>query len=87
MLKTWALYSVSLISSFIFFLCYKMWVSWILLVVIAAVPFFALIMSIVASKTMKFKAECPSNVLIGTPVSSALRQRGLPPISHSAKSG
>lgn len=77
MLKTWALYSVSLISSFIFFLCYKMWVSWILLVVIATVPFLALIMSIIASRTLKFKAECPSNVLIGTPVSVSIRTDGI----------
>ncbi len=67
MVKTWVVYSVSLISSFIFFLCYKMWVSWILLLVVLMVPFLSLIMSLLASRTLKFTSECTGNALIGDP--------------------
>ena len=65
MLRSWAAYTVSLLSSFVFFLCYKMWVSWILLIVVLTVPVLSLIMSIVASRTMKFESSCPAFVRLG----------------------
>lgn len=65
MLKNWGVYIVSLLSSFIFFLCYKMWVSWICLIVVLIIPVLALIMSILASRTMSFKSVCPASVLLG----------------------
>lgn len=77
MLKSWGAYSVTLISTFVFFLCYKMWVSWILLIVVLMIPVLSLIMSIVASRTMKFHAECQTNVLIGTPMSMYVTTSGL----------
>lgn len=77
MLKTWAAYSVTLISAFVFFLCYKMWVSWILLIVILMIPVLSLIMSIVASRTMKFHTDCQTSVLIGTPTSINITTSGL----------
>ena len=77
MLKTWGAYSVTLISAFVFFLCYKMWVSWILLIVILMIPVLSLIMSIVASRTMKFHTDCQTNVLIGTPTSINITTSGL----------
>ena len=61
MLKTWVIYSVSLFSTFIFFLCYKMWVSWFCLIVVLFIPFLALLMSVIASQTMTFKVENPGN--------------------------
>ena len=67
MLKTWVIYSVSLFSTFIFFLCYKMWVSWFCLITLLLIPFLALGMCIVASRTFSFKAECPRSCVIGDP--------------------
>ena len=68
MLKTWVIYSVSLFSTFIFFLCYKMWVSWFCLIVVILIPFLALLMSVIASQTMTFKVENPGNAPVGVPL-------------------
>ena len=68
MLKTWVIYSVSLFSTFIFFLCYKMWVSWFCLIVVLLIPFPALLMSVIASQTMTFKVENPGNAPVGVPL-------------------
>lgn len=68
MLKTWVIYSVSLFSTFIFFLCYKMWVSWFCLIVVLFIPFPALLMSVIASQTMTFKVENPGNAPVGVPL-------------------
>jgi len=67
MLKTWCIYTVSLISAFIFFLCYKMWVSWFCLIVILLVPLIALAMSIFAAQTLSVSTEAPNASLVGTP--------------------
>ena len=67
MLRTWLTYSVALLSTFIFFLCYKMWVSWFCLVVILLIPFLALGMCIIASRTLTFKTESPKSCPLGDP--------------------
>ncbi len=67
MLKTWGVYSVSLISTFIFFLCYKMWVSWFCLIVMLLIPFLALGMCIIASRTFTFRSESPGSCPLGDP--------------------
>ena len=77
MLKNWAAYLVTLLSTFIFFLCYKMWVSWILLLVVLMVPVLSLVMSIIASRTMKFRSDSQTSVLIGTPTSLNITTSGL----------
>ena len=68
MLKTWVIYSVSLISTFIFFLCYKMWVSWFCLIVVLLVPFLALLLCAIASQTMTFEVESPTDAPVGVPL-------------------
>ena len=67
MLKTWVIYSVSLFSTFIFFLCYKMWVSWFCLIVLLIIPFIALAMCIAASRTFTFKSDSTGSCPIGDP--------------------
>ena len=67
MLKTWVIYSVSLFSTFIFFLCYKMWVSWFCLIVLLLIPFLALGMCIFASRTLSVDTESPNSCAIGDP--------------------
>ena len=77
MFRSWGVYSVSLISSFVFFLCYKMWVSWILLLIVLAVPVLSLIMSLVASQTLKFKAECPAAIRLGDELNLKVTTSGI----------
>ncbi|MBE7069802.1 MAG: DUF58 domain-containing protein [Ruminococcaceae bacterium] len=77
MVRSWAVYILSLLSSFIFFLCYKMWVSWICLIVILAIPFLSLVMCLLASRTMTFKTQCPASVLIGTPTNITVTTGGI----------
>ncbi|MBO4680843.1 MAG: DUF58 domain-containing protein [Clostridiales bacterium] len=77
MVRSWAVYLVSLLSSFVFFLCYKMWVSWICLIVILLIPVLSLVMSLIASRTMTFKVQCPGNVLIGTPTNILVTTGGI----------
>lgn len=77
MFKTWGVYSISLLSSIAFFLCYKQWVSWICLIVILTVPVLALLMSITASRTLKFKTECTGNSLIGDPAFITVKSSGI----------
>ena len=67
MLKTWVVYSVSLFSTFIFFLCYKMWVSWFCLIVMLLVPFISLGMCLIAARTFTFKSESPGSCPLGDP--------------------
>ncbi|SDY21413.1 Protein of unknown function DUF58 [Ruminococcaceae bacterium YAD3003] len=65
MLRTWLTYSVALIGTFIFFLCYKMWVSWYCLVVLLALPVISIIICIVAANTMVCGFNMPKNLRIG----------------------
>lgn len=67
MLKTWFLYSISLIAAFIFFLFYKMWLSWYILIALLAIPVFALIVTIAASLTVKFSVVNPAVTVKGKP--------------------
>lgn len=66
MVKTWLIYLVSLISTFIFFLFYKMWVSWICLVILLLLPFIALGVCLLASRTLTFNCEFPDNTTVGS---------------------
>ena len=77
MVRSWAVYLLSLLSAFVFFLCYKMWVSWICLIVILLIPVLSLVMSLIASRTMTFKVQCPGNVLIGTPTNILVTTGGI----------
>ena len=77
MFRSWVVSSVSLLSSFVFFLCYKMWVSWILLLIVLAVPVLSLIMSIVASQTLEFKADCPAAIRLGDEINLKVTTSGI----------
>lgn len=77
MLKTWVIYSVSLISTFIFFLCYKMWVSWFCLIAMLMVPVFALVMCITASKTITFKTKNTGNCVKNDPAYIEIKTDGI----------
>ncbi|MBP5655331.1 MAG: DUF58 domain-containing protein [Clostridiales bacterium] len=76
MLKTWGIYIVTLVSAFVFFLCYKMWVSWYCLIAVLMVPVFSLIVAIVASFTLKFETESPVSSVVGEPNHMVVRVGG-----------
>ena len=65
MLRTWLTYSVSLIGTFIFFLCYKMWVSWYCLIALLILPVISIIICIVAANTMVYDFKMPGYLHIG----------------------
>ena len=67
MLKTWFLYSISLIAAFIFFLFYKMWLSWYILIALLTIPVFALIVTMAAAQTVKFILVNPAVTVKGKP--------------------
>ena len=67
MVRTWLAYLAALISTFVFFLCYKMWVSWYCLILLLTVPVFAFVMAVVAATTLRYKTEAPSITTIGKP--------------------
>ena len=67
MLRTWIVYSVSLFATVIFFLFYKMWVAWYLLIALLILPFIALILCLVAGSKLGFEVDAPVNPHIGNP--------------------
>ncbi len=67
MVRTWLAYFAALISTFVFFLCYKMWVAWYCLVLLLTVPVFAFILAVIASVTLRYKTEAPAIATIGKP--------------------
>lgn len=77
MLKTWFLYSISLIAAFIFFLFYKMWLSWYILIALLVIPVFALIVTIAASLTVKFSIVNPAVTVKGKPAFIKLSIEGI----------
>ena len=77
MLKTWILYSISLIAAFIFFLFYKMWLSWYILIALLTIPVFALIVTIAASLTVKFSVVNPAVTVKGKPAFIKLSIEGI----------
>lgn len=62
MFKTWLLYFLTLLATFIFFLFYKMWFSWFCLVILTVLPFAALILCIISAKTFDFTTVVPLSV-------------------------
>ena len=76
MLKTWGIYSVVLISSLIFFLCYKMWVSWYCLIAILIIPFLALGMCLISSRELSFETRNPGITVIGDPACIYIKVSG-----------
>ena len=65
MLRTWILYSVALISTTIFFFCYKMWVSWYCLIALLILPVLALVLCLIAGYKTYSETEVPVNPALG----------------------
>lgn len=76
MFKTWLVYSVTLIGAVVFFLVYKMWASWIILVLLLLLPVFALIMCLLSTFTMKLDIKAPNNAIAGTDTDLSIKVDG-----------
>lgn len=65
MFKTWLIYIIALIGTFIFFLVYKMWVSWYCLMLLLLLPFAALVMCRLAAENLTFGTDVPTFINVG----------------------
>ena len=65
MIKNWAIYILVFIAAFIFFLFYKMWIAWYLIIFLLFCPVFSLILCIFSSFFFKYEIKVPSNVKLG----------------------
>lgn len=74
MLRTWIIYSVTLNAAFIFFLCYKMWVSWYCLAILLLIPILSFIACRIAA--MAYTINIPANINIGMPAYMDLTVNG-----------
>lgn len=66
------LYAVSLILAFVFYLLYRQWFSWLLLLGLLWLPVLSLAISLPAMLTVKVRLRCPGKVRTGVPGRSAL---------------
>ena len=65
-------YLVGVVSCFVFFLFYKEWFSWLLLVGVLWLPFLSLLISLPALHTEKFHIHAPEEVRAGMPARASL---------------
>ena len=65
MFKTWCIYFLTLTGTFIFFLVYKMWVSWYCLMLLLLVPAAAFAMCRLAAEHLSFSTEIPPILNVG----------------------
>ena len=77
MLRTWIIYSVTLISTIIFFLFYKMWVAWYCLIALLIFPVISLILCLIAAHQMGFESHAPANPHVGDPSYIKLKINGI----------
>lgn len=77
MFRTWLIYILTLIGTIIFFFFYKMWFAWYILMIILAIPFICLILSIIATSKIRFSEEAPSLVQINDKASISITVSGV----------
>ena len=65
MVRTWCIYITALIGTFIFFLVYKMWVSWYCLMLLLLLPVVSFIMLKIAADNIVFDIKIPQLLTIG----------------------
>ena len=73
------LYLTALVAGLVFFWAYRQWASWILLMVIAALPLLSLLVSLPAMLRMRLRVRCPERLALGEEAAvSLLGQCDLP---------
>lgn len=67
------LYLASLLFCLVFYVFYKEWMAWILLLSVAGLPWLSLLMSLPAMLTVKAQLRCPRSVRMGVPARTGLK--------------
>lgn len=76
MLRRWIVYLLSLTGSMAFFIVYREWFAWLLLVTVTALPWFSLLVSLPSMLTTKCSLRCPEAVRMDVPARTALEVTG-----------
>lgn len=76
MLKNRCIYLLILLSTVIFFLCYKKWLAWYCLMTIILIPIISLFICLLSGRAFDIKVEAPKSIEIGDDASLILRSRG-----------
>ena len=63
MLRSWVLYILSLLGAFTFFLCYKMWFAWFVLILVVAIFPLAIVVSFACSLFFQIEADAFRKVM------------------------
>ena len=79
MLRRWIVYLLTLLVSLVFFVFYREWFSWVLLLLVAALPWFSLLVSLPSMLTAKCSIRVPGSVRMDMPVRAALEGTGALP--------
>lgn len=69
-------YLLSLVGSMVFFIVYREWFSFLLLVLLAALPWFSLLISLPAMVISRCSLRCPESVRMAVPARTALEVTG-----------
>ncbi len=67
------LYLASLLFCLVFYVFYKEWMAWILLLAVVGLPWLSLLMSLPAMLTVKASLRCPQSVRMGMPARTGLK--------------
>ncbi len=67
------IYLVSLLCCLVFYVFYREWFSWFLLVAVTLLPWFSLLLSLPGMLSVKASLRCPPSARQGLPVRTALR--------------
>lgn len=75
------LYLVSLLGSLVFYLFYRQWLSWLILLLVLGLPVFSLLVSLPGLLLPKVSLQYPACIPMGEPAKAWLRSRSpLPPV-------
>ncbi len=66
------LYLTAVVAALVFFWAYREWVSWIILLVVFALPWLSLLLSLRAMKRMRLRVLCPERAQMGQRVRASL---------------
>lgn len=77
MLRSWVIYILSLLGSIAFFLFYKMWLSWFILLVVVSILPIAVIISVTSSMFFRIDSDAFRKVLKGEETEISFTSSGL----------
>ncbi len=77
MLRSWVIYILSLLGAVAFFLFYKMWLAWFILLVVISILPIALLISVLSSMFFRLEADAFRKVLKGEETEISFTSSGL----------